>query len=136
MSSKNLKTIFIVEDSQMERSMLKDHLGKFATLQISEYSTGNACIKDLITGSVDEPDLIVMDFFLDSSFGPSKDGMESLSKIKEVCPKTEVIMFTSVDNPKIIDLCKQKGALDYVVKGKEGFKSLELVLKKHFSLKS
>jgi response regulator of citrate/malate metabolism len=131
---KTLKNVFIVEDSPMERSMLKDHLGKIPNLKITEYPTGNACIKDLIVGRVDEPDLILMDYFLDSSFGPSKDGMESLTKLKEVSPTTNVIMFTSVDNPKIIALCKEKGALDYVVKGPEGFNNLDAVLKKHFTV--
>lgn len=133
MKLKNLKTVFIIEDSEMERTMLKDFLGKFSTLKISDYPTGNACIKELTIGNVEEPDLILMDYFLDSSFGHSNDGMESLAKIKEVFPYINVIMFTSVDNPKIIDLCKQKGALDYVVKGTTGFDDLEVVLKKHFS---
>ena len=133
MKLNNLKSVFIIEDSEMERTMLKDHLGSFSNLKISEYPTGNACIKELTLGSIEEPDLILMDYFLDSSFGPSNDGMESLTKIKEVFPKINVIMFTSVDNPKIIDLCKQKGALDYVVKGTSGFDDLNVALKKHFS---
>lgn len=133
MKLNKLKTVIIIEDSEMERTMLKDHLGKFSNLKLSEYPTGNACIKELTLGSIEEPDLILMDYFLDSSFGPSNDGMESLTKIKEVFPNINVIMFTSVDNQKIIDLCKQKGALDFVVKGTTGFDDLDTVLKKHFS---
>ena len=77
-----------------------------------------------------------MDYFLNSSFGASNDGLESLTKLKEISPKTDVIMLTSVNNPKIIDLAKQKGALDYVVKSATGFKELDSVLNKHFSLKN
>ncbi len=136
MKTKKLETIFIVEDNAIERSMLKDHLTKYSNLKIKEYSSGVVCIKELIIGTVEEPDLILMDYFLDSSFGPSKDGLESLAKLKEICPDTDVIMLTSVDNKKIIELARKKGALDYVVKGASGFTDLDSVLKKHFSLKN
>ena len=135
METRKLETVFIVEDSSVERSMLKDHLSKYSNLKIREYSSGDACVKELVLGTVEEPDLILMDYFLDSSFGPSKDGLESLAKIKEICPGTNVIMLTSVDNAKIIELATKKGALDYVVKGITAFNELDSVLAKHFSLK-
>jgi len=135
MASKKLNTIFIVEDNAMERSMLKDHLAKYPGVKVKEYSNGNACIKDMTIGNVEEPDLILMDYFLDSTFGASKDGMESLTKIKEISPDTNIIMLTSVDNQKIVDLAKKKGALDYVVKSSTGFNELDAALQKHFGLK-
>src|SRR6266446_4942113 len=110
MTTKNLKTVFIVEDSVAERSMLTDHLAKYPQVEVKEFSSGDACIKELVIGSVKEPDLILMDYFLDTSFGSSKDGLETLSKLKEICPGTEVIMLTSVDNEKIIELAMKKGA--------------------------
>jgi DNA-binding NarL/FixJ family response regulator len=134
MTSRKLETIFIVEDSEVERSMLKDHLSKYKNIKIKEYSSGTACIKELIVGNAQEPDLVLMDYFLDSNMGASKDGLESLSKLKEICPSTNVIMLTSVDNKRIVELAKEKGALDYIVKGTGGFAELDSVLKKHFSL--
>ena len=135
MKTMKLEKIFLVEDSPIERAMLKDHLGKYSKIDITEYSSGAACIKDLVLGSVEEPDLILMDYFLESSMGSSKDGLESLAKIKEIFPDINVIMLTSVDNQKIIDLAKSKGALDYVVKGTDAFSTLDAALKKHFTLK-
>lgn len=136
MKPQKLKTVFIVEDSTMERTMLKDHLAKHAGLTVKEYSTGDACIKELIMGDTEAPDLILMDYFLDSSFGPAKDGLESLAKIKEIYPYVNVIMLTSVENDKIVELAKKKGALDYVVKSTNSFDWLDTVLEKHFGLKN
>jgi len=134
MATKKLESVFIVEDSAVERSMLKDHLSKYKNLKIKEYSSGDVCVKELIIGTVEEPDLVLMDYFLDSSFDKSKDGLDSLTKLKEICPDTNVIMLTSVDNPKIMDLAAKKGALDYVVKGITAFEKLDSTLKKHFLL--
>ena len=134
MTTKKLKTVFIVEDNAIERSMLKDHLAKYSNLKVKEYSSGTACLNELIVGTVDEPELILMDYFLDSSFGPSKDGLESLTKLKEICPDTDVIMLTSVDNKRIVELARQKGALDYVVKGVTAYTDLDSILHKHFAM--
>ena len=134
MTTKKLTSVFIVEDSAIERSMLTDHLSKYPNLEIKEFSSGDSCLKELIIGSVQEPDLIFMDYFLDSAIGSSKDGLEILSKLKELCPHTHVIMLTSVSNEKIMELAKQKGALDYVVKSAVSYQQLDSVLQKHFEL--
>ena len=134
MPAKKLSSVFIVEDSDTERTMLKDHFSKYPSIKIKEYSNGDSCLKELIAGNVEEPDLILMDYFLDTSFGASRDGLETLSKLKEIFPDTDVIMLTSVDNEKIVDLARKKGALDYVVKNAVSFQKLDSILEKHYQL--
>ena len=134
MTTKKLTSVFIVEDSAIERSMLMDHLSKYANLEIKEFASGDTCLKELILGNVEEPDLIFMDYFLDASIGTSKDGLETLTKLREICPNTKVIMLTSVSNEKIKELAKQKGAIDYVVKSAVSYQQLDSVLQKHFAL--
>lgn len=134
MTTKKLTSVFIVEDSAIERSMLTDHLSKYSNLEIKEFSSGDACLKELILGNVQEPDLIFMDYFLDSSIGTSKDGLEILGKLREICPNTKVIMLTSVSNERIMELARQKGAIDYVVKSAVSYQQLDSVLQKHFAL--
>ena len=92
-------------------------------------------MKEIIMGNIEEPDLVLMDYFLDVSGGASKDGLEILSKLKEIYPDTKVIMLTGVNNEKIKTLAKSKGALDYVVKSPNSYQQLDTVLATHFSLK-
>jgi DNA-binding NarL/FixJ family response regulator len=134
MSTKTLSSVFIVEDNAVQRSMLADHLSKYPKLKIREFSSGDACLKELISGNVEEPQLVLMDYFLDGSFGASKDGLETLTKLKEIFPDTDVIMLTSVENEKIIDLARKKGALDYVVKNSGSFQKLDTILEGHFTV--
>ncbi|MCX6274673.1 MAG: response regulator [Bacteroidetes bacterium] len=134
MATKKLNTVFIVEDNAVQRSMLTDHLSKYPQLKVKEFSSGDACLKELISGNVAEPELVLMDYFLESSFGASKDGLETLSKLKEIYPEMDVIMLTSVENEKIVDLAKKKGALDYVVKSAGSFDKLDSILKNHFTM--
>ena len=134
MTTEKLTSVFIVDDSEIERSMLSDHLSKYPNLEIKEFSSGDYCLKEIIMGNLEEPDLVLMDYFMDTSGGASKDGLEILSKLKEICPDTKVIMLTGVDNEKIKTLAKNKGALDYVVKSPDSYHQLDAVLEKHFSL--
>lgn len=132
--AKKLNSVFIVEDNAVQRSMLSDHLSKYPKLKIREFSSGDSCLKELISGNVEEPELVLMDYFLESSFGNSKDGLETLSKLKEIFPDTDVVMLTSVENQKIIDLAKKKGALDYIVKSAGSFQKLDSIINDNFEV--
>jgi DNA-binding NarL/FixJ family response regulator len=134
MATKKLNSVFIVEDNAVQRSMLSDHLSKYPKLKIREFSSGDSCLKELISGNVEEPELVLMDYFLESSFGNTKDGLETLSKLKEIFPDTDVVMLTSVENQKIIDLAKKKGALDYIVKSAGSFQKLDSIINDHFEV--
>ena len=134
MTTDKLTNIFIVDDSEIERSMLTDHLAKYQHIKIKEFSSGEYFIKEIIMGNVEEPDLVLMDYFLDTS-GTAKDGLEVLTKLKEICPNAKVIMHTGVSNEKIMALAKEKGALDYIVKSSVSYSQLDEVLAKHFNLK-
>ena len=134
MATKKLNSVFIVEDNAVQRSMLSDHLSKYPKLKIREFSSGDSCLKELISGNVEEPELVLMDYFLESSFGTSKDGLETLTKLKEIFPDTDVVMLTSVENQKIIDLAKKKGALDYIVKSAGSFQKLDSIINDHFEV--
>jgi response regulator of citrate/malate metabolism len=116
----------------MERRMLIDFLGKYPHLQIKEFTNGDACIKDMVV-SRSNPDLILLDYFLDSENPSSKDGLEILEKMKEISPNSEIIMFTSVENERIFELARKKGAMGYIVKGPKGYEKLDQMLSIHFT---
>ena len=132
--AKKLNSVFIVEDNAVQRSMLSDHLSKYPKLKIREFSSGDSCLKELISGNVEEPELVLMDYFLESSFGTSKDGLETLTKLKEIYPDTDVVMLTSVENQKIIDLAKKKGAMDYIVKSAGSFQKLDSIINDNYEV--
>ena len=133
-AEKNI-SVFIVDDSEMQRTMLTDHLAKCLELEIKAFPNGEYCIREIITGNVQEPDLVLMDYFLDVTPGSAKDGIEVLTKLKEICPNAKVIMLSSVSNERIIEMAKKQGALDYVVKNALGYQQLDSVLEKHFPFK-
>lgn len=129
---KKLRTIYVIEDNAIERNMLIDFLGKYPDLNSKEFFNGDACIKDIIVSKI-SPDLILLDYFLDSEIASSKDGLEILTKLKEISPNSEIIMFTSVDNERIIELARKKGAMAFIVKGASGYEMLDSIIRNNFS---
>ena len=130
---KKLGTVFIVEDNPVERTMLVDFFGKYPSLKITEFATGDECVKEIVLSGI-VPDIILLDYFLDSEVSLSKDGLEILTKLKEILPNTAIIMHTSVENPRIVELARKKGAFDYIVKGSSGYAKLESIIEKYFIL--
>ncbi len=129
---KKLSTVYIIEDNPMQNNMLIDFFEKYPNITTKGFLTGDACIKDMIVSKV-IPDLILLDYFLDSNSPASKDGLEILEKIKEVSPYSEIVMLTSIDNQRIVELARKKGAMGYIVKGDSSFQELDNFLVKNFS---
>ena len=130
---RRLGTIFVVDDNPIEREMLMDYFDKYPGIEVKGFPNGDDCLKEIILSNI-SPDMILMDYFLDSEVANSKDGLEILVKLKEISPNSAIIMHTSVDNTRIIELAKNKGAYDYIVKGMEGFKKLDVIIEKEFML--
>jgi len=134
MSLPTLKNVIIVEDNPTENEMMMDFLSRFEGISIKGFSSGDACIKALVTEKIESPDLILMDYFLDSTTAAKYDGLDTLVKVKEICPDSKVIMFTSVENQRIVELAKQKGAYNYAVKSPEGFERLDKLIRNAFQV--
>ena len=132
--SKKLTNLYIVEDAPDQRTYITDHLSKYPGVTVKGFFTGDACIKEIVSNLAVQPDLVLVDYFLDSSLGAKRDGLETLDKIRELCPDAKVVMLTSVENPRVMELAMQKGALDYIVKGTESFSKLDIIIEEHFSL--
>jgi two-component system response regulator (stage 0 sporulation protein F) len=60
----------------------------------------------------EHPDIVLLDIKL----GWGMNGMEVLKQIKEIAPKTRVIMMTSIADEDIIKQAFDTGADDYVIK--------------------
>ncbi len=134
MDQTELKQIVVVDDSPNDRTMMQDFLSKFKTANVRGYDSGESCIKDIVNQHIESPDLIVIDYFLDATSGAKYDGLDTLVKLKEICPDSKIIMFTSVENQRIVELAKQKGAYNYAVKGPDGFDRLENLIRKAFRI--
>ena len=109
--------LFIVDDNKSLVTALKQYLlAKFeGNINISTFYDGESCLEKINQYT----DMVILDHFLNG-----KNGLEVLKEIKEINPKTEVIMLSSNEDIALAIQSFRAGATDYVVKGPSSWKKL------------
>ena len=99
-------TINVVDDDELVREGVISALESDYSLKA--FPTAEDVLKSL---KIKLPDLILLDIGL-----PGMDGIEALSKIKEISPDILVIMITAFEDIDTVISAMKQGAYDYVVK--------------------
>ena len=114
------RKIFIVDDDTMLTEALKDRITRNIPHTVSVFHTGEECLKHLY----DNPDVIVLDFYLNTVNKDAANGMEILKEIKKYDPAIHVILLSSQENYRIALQSIQKGAEQYVIKDENAFEKV------------
>jgi DNA-binding NarL/FixJ family response regulator len=123
-TNRTLKITLIDDDPQM-REMLKDFFtGKYTSSHINTYSTGEDALSKLSAA----PDLIVLDYHLDSVVGTAMNGLQVLKKIKDRFPDVPVIFLSGQEKAEVAANTMKYGAWDYIVKNESAFHRLEILI--------
>lgn len=101
------KKILVVDDNDEARETLGDWL-KIAEYRVSTAHSGAEAIKKITD---DYFDLVLLDIIM-----PSMSGIDTLSELKRLSPKTQVIMMTAFPDVEDAMEATKKGACDYITK--------------------
>ena len=117
--------IFIVDDEPLLTAMLSDHLlDQNPNLAIKSFPTGEACLE-----CIDEmPDLVVLDFYLNSKEKGAANGIDILKEIKSKNRSLPVIMLSSQRSYGTAAQTIGYGAMHYVIKGKGAFNEIQQLI--------
>ena len=116
--------IFLVDDDVDFLKLLKIQLLQQHDIIIETFATGELCIEHLSSN----PDIIIVDYNLDSIEKGAMNGIQTLDKIKAVNTDIPVIMLSAQDEMDIAIQCMSHKAFDYVVKSATGFPRLKKVI--------
>ena len=113
--------IFMVDDDALYLKALEiDFLHK-ADFEIKTFATGELCLAHLS----EKPDVIILDYFLDSVDKTAMNGIETLDKIIQSDPEIAVIILSSQDKIEVAVDCMHHKAFDYIVKSETAFLRLK-----------
>jgi len=118
------RCIFLVDDEPIQNEMLKDYISERFKYQIKTYESGESALKDMHLN----PEIMVLDFHLNSHLPDAQNGVEVLKKVKELHPLTQVIMLSGQDKLEVAIDSMKHGAYDYVIKGETAFSRMENIL--------
>jgi DNA-binding NtrC family response regulator len=118
----NVRYMFVIDDDPVQTEMIKDYLKERYIFEMKTFENGEQAIPEI---KALKPEIVVLDYHLNSSTPNAKNGIEVLKDIKEACPGTKVIMFSAQDNINIALDSMRNGAYDYIIKGETSFNKLE-----------
>jgi DNA-binding NarL/FixJ family response regulator len=102
-------TVLLVDDHSMVRLGLKAYFSTLPDIQVvAEAGTGAEAVA---LARQHAPDVVLMDLIM-----PGGDGVEATRQVKQVSPRTQVIVLTSYHEDEHIFPAIRAGALSYVLK--------------------
>ncbi len=131
MNNGNKIKIFLVDDDAVYLKLLEIEFLHHGDFDIETYATGELCLKNLSRN----PDVIILDYYLDDIHKKAMNGIETLDKIKAINENIPVVMLSSQDKIDIAISCMHHGAFDYVVKSETVFIRLQKIITAIFEFK-
>jgi len=123
MNNKKIK-LFLVDDDAVFLKLLEIEFMEHADFDIETFATGELCIENLSH----QPDVIVLDYYLDGVDRDAINGIDTLDRIKTFNPDIPVVMLSSQDKIDVAINCMHHKAFDYVVKSETAFLRLKKII--------
>lgn len=120
----NDQKILIVDDAGFMRNLLGNTIKEIGYLNLYFADDGTTAIEK---AAEIKPDIITLDISM-----PIMDGLEAVSKILEVSPKSKIIMVTAVTGQTTIKQAIKNGAIDYLKKPFDK-SEVEDILRRHLT---
>lgn len=130
MNNEKIK-LFLVDDDAVFLKSLEIEFLQHADFTVETFATGELCMKNLSHA----PDVIILDYLLDSIDKNAMNGIETLDKIKAFNPDIPVVMLSCQDKIEVAVDCMHHRAFDYVVKSETAFIRLQKIFSTIFSYK-
>lgn len=116
--------VSLVEDHRATRESLLAYLGRARGLKcLRAYATGEEALAGL---PAEAPDVVLMDINL-----PGMNGIECVAKLKEVLPRTQVLMLTTYQETDLIFDSLRAGASGYLLKNMPPAELVEAIEQVH-----
>lgn len=120
--------IFLVDDDALFLKSLEIDFKQNPKWDIRMFATAESCIENLS----ENPDVIVLDYYLNDIKQKAINGLEALINIKTLNPEIPVIMLSSQDSIDVAVNCMKHKAFDYIVKSETAFIRLQKAISNFF----
>jgi DNA-binding NtrC family response regulator len=116
--------IFIVDDDVSYLHPLVFHLQRGVKYKIHCFTSGEECLSNIHL----KPNIIILDYNLNPQLPNKLNGLDVLRQVKNMSPKTKVVMLSGRDEYQgVVDSLKL-GAYSYVLKDTEALATIKKIL--------
>ncbi|MES2592856.1 MAG: response regulator [Bacteroidota bacterium] len=104
--------IFLVDDNALYLKDLEIAFSSKPYYNVITFATGELCLEKLYL----KPDIIVLDYYLNSVKKDAINGLETLTKIRSVNLEIPVIILSTETNVEIVQNCLKHKANEFIIK--------------------
>jgi two-component system OmpR family response regulator len=130
MNNEGKPLFFLVDDDPLFLKSLEIDFAQNTESSIKTFATGELCLENISQN----PDIIILDYFLNSIDINAVNGIETLDRIKTANPLIPVIILSSQDKIEVAVECMKHNAFDYVVKSETAFFRLQKIISTIFQI--
>ncbi|MDF2437200.1 MAG: histidine kinase [Bacteroidota bacterium] len=117
-------TIFFADDNALYLKNLELTFNSKPYYNIKTFATAELCIEALSL----KPDLIILDYYLNSVEENAMDGLHALKKIREINNTVPVVMLSTEEREDIAEKCMKHNATEFIIKGDISFARLREII--------
>jgi DNA-binding NarL/FixJ family response regulator len=117
-------SVFIVDDDEMYCHSLAFYLKTHTGHNIYCYSTGEECLNNIHL----KPDVIILDYYLNSENPHALNGVQILKQIKRKNPRIKVIILSHQEVLQVATEALQSGAYTYVIKDTQAIFTIKNII--------
>jgi DNA-binding NtrC family response regulator len=134
MEMKEVVSLFIIEDNSLFATALNQYLldefeKRNQRISIQTFKTGESCLNWLKLFNNISPDIVIVDYYLNSQYDESMNGLDVMMRLRVNKPNAEVIFISAQNQVDVAVEALRMGAFDYIVKNKNTFtKILDSIL--------
>jgi two-component system, OmpR family, response regulator len=121
MTNEKKTLLFLVDDDVLFLKSLEIEFAQSTETAIQTFATGELCLENISQN----PDVVILDYLLNSVDKNAIDGLETLDRIKTANPQIPVIILSSQDKIEVAVNCMKHQAFDYIVKSETAFIRLQ-----------
>jgi DNA-binding NtrC family response regulator len=121
MIDENKILLFLVDDDALFLKSLEIDFTDNTESIIKTFPTGELCLENISQN----PDVIILDYYLNSIDKNAINGLETLDRIKTANQTIPVVMLSSQDKIEVAVNCMKHKAFDYIVKSETAFIRLQ-----------
>lgn len=116
------RLIYLVDDDPFFLQMVVESLNTNPELELKTFQNGEDCLSQLNS----QPDIIVLDYFLNMTDPNARNGLEILAEIRKNLPKVEVIVLSGQLLPDVtFDFIMTYEVTHYIVKEENAIINLQ-----------
>jgi DNA-binding NarL/FixJ family response regulator len=124
MTDSRIITIFFVDDNALYLKDLELSFSAKPYYNIIAFPTGELCLEKLAL----KPDIIILDYYLNSVKENAINGLETLKKIRAVDTTVPVVMLSDEKDPEVANNCMIHRATEYIIKSSISFARLREII--------